>query len=305
MYPSAYVTFSSYASWIYRLFLAIDGNFRLKRRKVSSDKRDPGLGHGWAFFVEEKAFKKHLTANWDHKQDVRRVYLVQRHIYLTSCGDSEAHVWLTTRWIGPIRKPEVLRPPVLLESSAPATSLNCPMALGIFRRERGTQVPSRSISLYSPAFRYINVDYVVFSALVSMGEVQDLVLSYDIICQWYKNLQERMHLLPDEIVPIHDIQELVFLIPKFHLPAHIDFCNRTYSFNLSRWVGRSDGEAPERGWARINNVAKSTAEMGPGTRRDTIDDHFNDGNWKKTSSLGGFPNLSSLFCRIDAHVGCR
>lgn len=112
------------------------------------------------------------------------------------------------------------------------------------------------------------------------------MISYDIICQWHKNLEPRMGLLPSELLPTHDIQEIVFLIPKFHLPAHIDFCNRTFSFNLSRWVGRSDGEAPERGWARINNVAKSTAEMGPGTRRDTIDDHFNDGNWKKTCSLG-------------------
>lgn len=60
-----------YRSWIYRLFVAIDGNFRLKRRKVSSDKRDPGLGHGWAFFVEESAFKEHLRVNWNHKQDVR------------------------------------------------------------------------------------------------------------------------------------------------------------------------------------------------------------------------------------------
>lgn len=62
-------------SWIYRLFLAIDGNFRLKRRKVSSDKRDPGLGHGWAFFVEESAFKEHLKANWNHKQDVRNRFM--------------------------------------------------------------------------------------------------------------------------------------------------------------------------------------------------------------------------------------
>ncbi|KIK35321.1 hypothetical protein CY34DRAFT_17092 [Suillus luteus UH-Slu-Lm8-n1] len=27
-------------------------------------------------------------------------------------------------------------------------------------------------------------------------------------------------------------------------------------------------------------------EMGPGTRRDTLDDHFGDWNWKKTMTLG-------------------
>lgn len=48
-------------SWIYRLFLGIDANFRLKRKKVSSDAADPGLNEGFAFFVEEKAYKEHIN----------------------------------------------------------------------------------------------------------------------------------------------------------------------------------------------------------------------------------------------------
>ncbi|KAF9466857.1 hypothetical protein BDZ94DRAFT_1157101, partial [Collybia nuda] len=63
-------------------------------------------------------------------------------------------------------------------------------------------------------------------------------------------------------------------------------CNLQFSFNLTKGVGRTDGEAPERGWANINPIAQSTKEMGPGSRRDTIDDHFNDWNWKKTISFG-------------------
>lgn len=51
-------------------------------------------------------------------------------------------------------------------------------------------------------------------------------------------------------------------------------------------VGRTDGEAPERGWSHINPVATSTREMGPGSRRDTLDDHFSDWNWKKTTGMG-------------------
>lgn len=57
--------------WIYALFLAIDANFRLRRKIVSSDKVDPGLSDGWAFFVEEKEYKKHLALHWDQKQEVR------------------------------------------------------------------------------------------------------------------------------------------------------------------------------------------------------------------------------------------
>ncbi|KAG6914351.1 hypothetical protein DXG01_000902 [Tephrocybe rancida] len=48
---------------------------------------------------------------------------------------------------------------------------------------------------------------------------------------------------------------------------------------------RTDGEAPERGWAAVNAVASSTEEMGPGARRDTLDDHFADYNWRKIISL--------------------
>ncbi|KAG2035191.1 hypothetical protein BDR03DRAFT_803099, partial [Suillus americanus] len=57
-----------------------------------------------------------------------------------------------------------------------------------------------------------------------------------------------------------------FLIPKFHLPAHITSCQIKFSFNFIKGVGRTDGEAPERGWADINPITTSTHEMGPRSR---------------------------------------
>ena len=77
-----------------------------------------------------------------------------------------------------------------------------------------------------------------------------------------------------------------FLVPKFHLPAHIMACQTIFSFNFNCFVGRTDGEAPECGWSKINPITISTAEMGPGHHRDTLDDHFGDGNWKKTTLMG-------------------
>jgi Kyakuja-Dileera-Zisupton transposase len=38
----------------------MDANFRLKRKNVSTDENDPGLNHGYAYFVEEKEFKTFL-----------------------------------------------------------------------------------------------------------------------------------------------------------------------------------------------------------------------------------------------------
>ena len=113
-----------------------------------------------------------------------------------------------------------------------------------------------------------------------------IVFSYDIACQWHKNLWERMKIFPPEEALSNSVKSVLFLVLKFHLPAHVEACNLQFSFNLTKGVGRTDGEAPERGWANINPAAQSTKEMGPGTRRDTLDDHFGDWNWKKTIKLG-------------------
>ncbi|KAG8218956.1 hypothetical protein J3R82DRAFT_4676 [Butyriboletus roseoflavus] len=72
-----------------------------------------------------------------------------------------------------------------------------------------------------------------------------------------------------------------FFIPKFHLKAHIQSCQTSFSFNFTHWVGHTDGEAPGCGWAIFNHVASSTKEMGPGACHDALDDYFGDSHWKK------------------------
>lgn len=49
--------------WLFKLFLGMDANFRLKRKKVSSDTADPGLNNGYAYFVNESEYKAHLAAH--------------------------------------------------------------------------------------------------------------------------------------------------------------------------------------------------------------------------------------------------
>ena len=83
-----------------------------------------------------------------------------------------------------------------------------------------------------------------------------------------------------------------FLIPKFHLPAHILKCRADYSFNLTPCVGRTDGEAPKCGWSEANSMAASTREMGPGSCRDTLNDQFGDRNWGKIAKMGTYYYIS-------------
>ena len=64
--------------FLYTMVIAIDANFRLKRRAVSSNNRDPALGSGWGFFVENIKYREHVLRYAD-QEDVRTA----RHISLT------------------------------------------------------------------------------------------------------------------------------------------------------------------------------------------------------------------------------
>lgn len=130
------------------------------------------------------------------------------------------------------------------------------------------------------------MDYFFFSSL-KYNMVILVVVSYDIACQWSIHLWERMMSYPHSMHVDHENKTTFrFMVPKFHLPAHIRPCRTTYSFNYNEKMGRTDGEGVERGWSFINGIAASTKEMKPGSRRDTIDDHFGDWNWKKTAKMG-------------------
>lgn len=131
------------------------------------------------------------------------------------------------------------------------------------------------------------MDYLFLSGMKhSKGGVGETVVSYDIACQWSLKLWDRIKIYPESLQIDHEQHSFYFLVPKFHLPAHIKKCQTDYSFNFNKNVGRTDGEGVERGWSYINPIAASTREMGPGSRRDVLDDHFGDWNWKKTTKLG-------------------
>ena len=59
-----------------------------------------------------------------------------------------------------------------------------------------------------------------------------------------------------------------------------------------------DGEAPERGWSDINPLSLQTKQMGPASRRETIDDHFGDWNHKKVVGLGEYL-YNYLMCEVN------
>ncbi|KAF4622330.1 hypothetical protein D9613_009070 [Agrocybe pediades] len=247
--------------WLYSLFLAIDANFRLTRRHVSTEERDPSLMDGWSFFVKHQPYAAHLKKYWKIPQPK------------STCVNHNAVNNADTEVRG--------------KAVTGAGTVDCarhdmkrPCAFGDLQKGE----------------RYLNMDYIFFSSLCDTA-LQQLVISYDIACQWHKNIWDRTKILPEHLRLSTAIEKTTFLVPKFHIGAHIAECNLNFSFNLTKGTGTSDGEAPERGWSHSNALATSTREMAPGFRRETLDSHFNDWNWKKVVGLGG-----SLLKKMDVAI---
>ncbi|KAF8191761.1 hypothetical protein BJ912DRAFT_1021968 [Pholiota molesta] len=237
--------------WLYSLFIGIDANFRLKRLNVSSSERDPGLNRGYAYMVEEQKFKSYLHEFDNRVSDEK-----------SGCNNHDA-----------------IKSANIRGGKGAAAS-----GLGTAECSRHDMKRPLGVGDLQKGERYVNMDYFILSSLHNT-QIERIVFSYDIACQWSRNLLKRCSMYPlNSLSPGNNI-EVVYAVPKFHLPAHIAPCRANYSFNFLPGVGRTDGESPERGWAAANGIANSTREMGPGSRSDTLDDHFTDYNWRKITSL--------------------
>jgi hypothetical protein len=129
------------------------------------------------------------------------------------------------------------------------------------------------------------MDYITILSLYLIV-LKFFLISYDIACQWYIHLFERIKSIDKDCILLRTDTTVRFVVPKFHLPAHIPACRDRFAFMITPGAGLGDGEAPERGWSETNALGPSTREMGPGSRSDTLDAHFGDYNWRKIVSIG-------------------
>ncbi|KAH7905401.1 hypothetical protein BJ138DRAFT_1138292 [Hygrophoropsis aurantiaca] len=188
------------------------------------EKNDPSLGHGWQYFVEQSKFKAILDG-FAHLPQEKSTCVSHNAVNLANTKDSQGKA---ATGIG--------------TTDCARHNFKLPTSIGDLQKGE----------------RYVNMDYFFCQSLRHNPEIIVLNVSYDIACQWSKNLKTRL----------------------------ISYGSATrFSFNLTKGMGRTDGEAVERGWANINPAASSTREMGPGSRRDTLDDHFGDWNWKSSIIL--------------------
>jgi hypothetical protein len=130
------------------------------------------------------------------------------------------------------------------------------------------------------------MDFIVLSTLMDT-KAASLTLSYDIACQWSRNLRKRVTQFPEKMqLQPSVLRTIKFVIPKFHIYGHGRQCQTRFSLNFLPYSARTNGEEPERWWAHINPISMSTREMTAGARHDTIDDHARSWNWHKITNLG-------------------
>ncbi|KAI0730475.1 hypothetical protein C8Q76DRAFT_613044 [Earliella scabrosa] len=137
------------------------------------------------------------------------------------------------------------------------------------------------------------VDYCMCSGLRPWLGLKRHCSGYDINCQYRKKFRERILKLQRDFPHLSSIQlsRMPWTIPaigKFHAPAHTVTCRCKYSYNYLPGVGMTDGEAAERIWAVLNNLAARTKEMSSGHRHDVINDFHSDMNVRR---VHGLPDL--------------
>jgi hypothetical protein len=132
------------------------------------------------------------------------------------------------------------------------------------------------------------MDYIVLSTLMGTT-VNKLTLSYDIACQWSRNLRNRLTQFPKTMqLPTPLLDAIRYVIPKCHIEGHGPQCQTKHSLNYLPHCARTNGEEPERWWAHMNPISMSTKEMAAGSRHETIDDHAGSWNWCKITNFGEY-----------------
>ncbi|KAJ7584013.1 hypothetical protein C8J56DRAFT_1005179 [Mycena floridula] len=239
------------STFIYTLFLAMDACFRLKRKIVLSDGKDPGLATGFAYFVEDPPYREYCQTLGEQTE-------------MNSCTGLSAVDHANTRF-----------------SRGYAIT-----GVGLGLCTRHELVAKNGVGDIQKGEKFGNMAFIFVSLLRHVLEIIAIVLSYDINCQFSKNFVTGIASLPPFIRFNVVVKLFRWAIPKLHIMGHKPDCQREFNLNYMLGVGRTDGEGVEQPWANIGPVTMSTREMGPGHRHDTLDDHWHDWNWRKIVALG-------------------
>ncbi|KAF7376803.1 CxC2 domain-containing protein [Mycena sanguinolenta] len=237
--------------FLYAIFLAIDACFRLKRKKISSWAADPSLQDGWAYFVQSAPYAEFVKTLGEQKE-------------MSTCTGLAALDHANTKY------------------SKGYAATGC----GMITCGRHEVVSRNGVGDLQNGEKYGNMDYIVASAWRHLRALLFFLLSYDIMCQWSKNLRDRLSKLPPALRFQLAAFFVKYVIPKLHILGHLRKCQENYSLLYTLGAAQADMEGIERIWSSSGLMGASTREMGPGSRQDTLDDFWHFWNWNKVVGMG-------------------
>ncbi|KAJ7725755.1 hypothetical protein B0H14DRAFT_3519240 [Mycena olivaceomarginata] len=107
------------------------------------------------------------------------------------------------------------------------------------------------------------MDWIIAMILRRLDPRLRKIISYDIVCQWWKFLKECLRALPPASRVTLILALVRFTIPKMHIKGHLRSCQMTYSLNLIPGSVETNGG-----------------------REDTLNGHWGSWNWQKLVGLG-------------------
>ena len=128
---------------------------------------------------------------------------------------------------------------------------------------------------------YCNMDFALMSTLLPSlnARISQVLVSYDIVCQWHKNLQA--WLASYAAFPPLQLSNLNYwkvAVPKFHLSGHGNECQVLFNLTYTKWAGQMDGKQIEGRWVQTTSMATWTWESGLNACQGILDNHWNAGN---------------------------
>ncbi|KAJ6467408.1 hypothetical protein C8R45DRAFT_1171845 [Mycena sanguinolenta] len=235
--------------FLYTLFLALDACFRLKRRLVSSELKDPDLGPGWAYMVDTGPYREYLRDVTPQKEQQQ----------MNTCSGLAALDYANTKF-----------------SRGYSTT-----GVGMVVCARHEFVQPNGVGDLQKGERFSNMDYIFASVMLHKHPKLHKLVTYDIACIWKILLRDRLKSLPPHVRLVLILAFIRFAIPKMHIHSHTMICQLLYSLNLILGSAQGDAEGIERAWVWIGAVAGSTRDMGPGSCHDVLDCQWSYWNWQK------------------------
>ncbi|THU86296.1 hypothetical protein K435DRAFT_868422 [Dendrothele bispora CBS 962.96] len=241
--------------WVYRIYVTIDGNFKLEQLMQRNGEMEVRLRDGKGFLVGIDKYMEFLdkTQDWVQPRSTCNDFYNQNNT-----DKSVDHLM----WRGLV--------------SLACARHGCFFPNASMNMKSGEQQRIADFGL-SQMLLWV-IDVLNKADISDAAKIRTVTIIYDIMCQYKVKLHERLAkgglTVPSEL-------QLQYMIGKFHLGGHKEDCWAMYTLDLLFGSGRQDGEVLETLWAGLNKSKSTVRAMSGAFRQEFLDDLMQDSNWKK------------------------